>query len=158
MPDTDSIRRFIAGASGFSAGALLSLGVSGPALSSSVVDGRVSVFMPPEGVEEHCVALARVPGSTNLDSDHREDAATDRRLMALDRDFSQQGALWSYTRATFGLSEVEFRQGVSNAREAAAILRASCRAGRLRLDLDPEAYLRDGVDRELTVDCDNPGL
>jgi len=41
-------------------------------------------------------------------------------------------------------------------RGATAILQASCRAGRLRFDLDPEALLRDGRVAEQRVDCDNP--
>jgi len=45
---------------------------------------------------------------------------------------------------------------VANTREAAAVLRASCRAGRLRFDLDPEAYLLDGATRERRLDCDSP--
>ena len=80
-------------------------------------------------------------------------ASTYRRLQALDRDFADQGPLWSYTRATFGLSEAEFRQVVANAREAATILRSNCTAGRIRFDLDPEAFLRDGAVKEATVDC-----
>ncbi|MGB3430014.1 MAG: hypothetical protein WBA53_17760, partial [Burkholderiaceae bacterium] len=80
-------------------------------------------------------------------------AATYQRLQALDRDFAERGPLWSHARATFGLSDAEFRQIVSNTREAAAILRANCAAGRLRFDLDPEALLRDGNVTERTLDC-----
>jgi len=80
-------------------------------------------------------------------------ASTYRRLMALERDFAQQGPLWTYTRATFGLGDAEFRQVAANVREAAAILRSSCSAGRLRFDLEPEALLVEGAARERTVDC-----
>jgi hypothetical protein len=83
-------------------------------------------------------------------------AVTYAQLMGLDRDFVAQGPLWTYTRTTFGLSDAEFRQVVANTREAAGVLRASCRAGRLRFDLDPEAYLSSGVARERSLDCDNP--
>jgi hypothetical protein len=81
---------------------------------------------------------------------------TYERLQALDRDFGRQGPLWSYTRTTFGLSDAEFRQVVANVREAAAILRGNCAAGRIRFDLDPEAYLRDSKVAERPVECGGP--
>jgi hypothetical protein len=83
-------------------------------------------------------------------------ADTYRRLVALDRDFGTRGALHEHVRTTFGLSEAEFAQVAANVRGATAILQASCRAGRLRFDLDPEALLRDGRVAEQRVDCDNP--
>lgn len=83
-------------------------------------------------------------------------AATYSKLMALDRDFAANGPLWSYTRDSFGLNEAEFRQVAANVRNAAAILRASCKAGRLRFDLEPEAFLRDGGASERTIDCERP--
>jgi hypothetical protein len=81
---------------------------------------------------------------------------TYRRLIALDKDFSARGPLHDYVRTTFGLTDAEFSQIASNTRSAAAILRESCRAGRLRFDLDPEAFLRDGTAAEARLDCDNP--
>jgi hypothetical protein len=83
-------------------------------------------------------------------------AATYAKLMALDQDFAANGPLWSYTRDSFGLSDVEFRRIAGNVRDAAAILRAACRAGRLRFDLEPEAFLRDGTVAERAVDCGKP--
>jgi len=80
-------------------------------------------------------------------------AATYAKLMALDQDFAANGPRWSYTRDSFGLSEAEFRRIAGNVRDAAAILRAACRAGRLRFDLEPEAFLRDGAVAETAVDC-----
>lgn len=59
-------------------------------------------------------------------------------------------------RATFGLSGAEIAQVVSNTRSAAAIPRESCRAGRLRFDLAPEEFLRDGTIADSRIDCDNP--
>jgi hypothetical protein len=91
-----------------------------------------------------------------LDALRHYDPATYRRLLALAADFEAQGPLWNYTRTSFGLSEGEFRQIVANTREAAAILRAHCAAGRLRFDLDPEAFLRDGAVPERKVDCERP--
>jgi hypothetical protein len=83
-------------------------------------------------------------------------AATYAKLMALDQDFTVNGPLWSYTRDSFGLSEAEFRRIAGNVRDAAAILRAACRAGRLRFDLEPEAFLRDGTVAERSVECGKP--
>jgi hypothetical protein len=88
-----------------------------------------------------------------LDNLRHYNASTYRRLMVLERDFAQQGPLWTYTRATFGLSDAEFRQVAANVGEAAAILRSSCSAGRLRFDLEPEALLVEGAVRERTVVC-----
>ena len=39
---------------------------------------------------------------------------------------------------------------------AAGILRDTCRAGKLRFDLDPAAYLATGKANEHKVDCDSP--
>jgi hypothetical protein len=83
-------------------------------------------------------------------------AGTYRRLIVLDRDLAARGPLHEHVRSTFGLSDAEFAQFVANTRGAAAILRESCGAGRLRFDLEPEAFLRDGKVVEATVDCDNP--
>jgi hypothetical protein len=83
-------------------------------------------------------------------------AAMYAKLMALDQDFTVNGPLWSYTRDSFGLSEAEFRRIAGNVRDAAAILRAACRAGRLRFDLEPEAFLRDGTVAERSVECGKP--
>jgi hypothetical protein len=83
-------------------------------------------------------------------------AGTYRRLVAIDRDFAARGPLHDHVRSTFGLSDAEFSQVVANTRSARAVLRESCRAGRLRFDLEPEAFLRDGKVAEAKVDCDNP--
>ena len=83
-------------------------------------------------------------------------ASTYRRLMALDKDFAARGPLHEHVRSSFGLSDAELAQAVSNTRSASAILRESCRAGRLRFDLEPEQLLRDGKVVEAKVDCDNP--
>ena len=83
-------------------------------------------------------------------------AGTYRRLIALDRDFGERGPLHEYVRSTFGLTDAEFARVVGNTRHAAAILRDSCRAGRLRFDLEPEALLLAGSVAARQVDCDNP--
>jgi hypothetical protein len=79
-----------------------------------------------------------------------------RQLMRLDEDFRSGGPLHEYVRTTFGLSEREFQQIVTNTGEAAAILRESCRAGRLRFDLAPERFLLTGAAAEETVECGAP--
>jgi len=69
---------------------------------------------------------------------------TYRRLLALDRDFSEAGPLYAYFRDTFGLSQRQLGLIVRHTAHATAILRETCRAGELRFDLDPEAFLVDG--------------
>jgi hypothetical protein len=59
-------------------------------------------------------------------------------------------------RTTFGLTPAELAQIAANVRSAAMILQASCRAGRLRFGLDPEALLRDGRVAGQRVDCGHP--
>lgn len=83
-------------------------------------------------------------------------ADTYRRLMRLDADYAAQGVLYRYTRESFGLDDAQFRQVVSNVRAAAEILRGSCRAGKLRFDLDPQAFLVTGSATEQVLDCDRP--
>ena len=79
-----------------------------------------------------------------------------RRLIALDRDFGGRGPLHEYVRSTFGLIDAEFARVVGNMRLAAAILRDSCRAGRLRFDLEPEALLLTGSAAAAPLDCEHP--
>jgi hypothetical protein len=81
---------------------------------------------------------------------------TYRRLIALDKDFTAKGKLYAYLRDTFGLTEVQLALAVEGTHEAAAILKAGCKSGRLRFDLDPDAYLATGKAVAHTVDCENP--
>lgn len=81
---------------------------------------------------------------------------TYRQLMALAADFAASGPLHAHVRASFGLSAGEFDRVAANVKGAATILRNSCRAGRLRFDLDPEAFFRDGRAAEAQVDCGTP--
>lgn len=64
-----------------------------------------------------------------------------RRLQALANDFRGEGPLYRYTAEQFGLTERQFSQLVGNTLQAADILAASCREGRLRFDLDPQGLL-----------------
>ena len=81
---------------------------------------------------------------------------TYRRLIALDKDFKAKGALYAYLRDTFGLTETQLSQAVKGTHEAAEILRSTCKARKLRFDLDPDAFLATGAAIEHQVDCDNP--
>jgi hypothetical protein len=81
---------------------------------------------------------------------------TYRRLVALDKNLKAKGELYAYLRDTFGLTEVQLAHAVTGVHEAAAILRSSCKAGRLRFDLDPEAFFSTGKAVAQKIDCDNP--
>lgn len=83
-------------------------------------------------------------------------ADTYRRLLALDQDFSDAGPLYSYFRDTFGLSQRQLGLIVRHTAHAAAILRETCRAGELRFDLEPEAFLIAGSVAEKPIDCNAP--
>lgn len=79
-----------------------------------------------------------------------------RQLMRLDRDFKSSGPLHTYVRTTFGLSDREFAQVVANTAAAAAILGESCRAGRLRFDVEPEEFIMTGEVTPRDMDCGAP--
>jgi hypothetical protein len=79
-----------------------------------------------------------------------------KRLIALAADLRAQGPLAERLRTSYGFSAVEFSHFVANTVDAAETLRASCQAGRLRFDLDPEAFLRDGRVDAVKLDCDRP--
>jgi len=84
------------------------------------------------------------------------DVQTYRRLLELAAEFDQRGALYRHVRASYGLGAADLDRLAGNIRQAAATLRASCRAGRLRFDLDPEAVARGDTSEEAKVDCGNP--
>jgi hypothetical protein len=79
-----------------------------------------------------------------------------RQLMRLDADFKATGPLHEYVRTTFGLSDREFAQVVANTASAAAILRDSCKAGRLRFDVDPAEFVATGSVKPKELDCAAP--
>lgn len=81
---------------------------------------------------------------------------TYRQLMRLDADFTAGGPLHAHVRSSFGLSPPEFVRIAANVKSAAAILRKSCQARRLRFDADPQAYLREGRVGSTPVDCNSP--
>jgi hypothetical protein len=79
-----------------------------------------------------------------------------RQLLRLAADLETAGPLHGYVQTTFGLSDREFAQVAANVAAAASILRESCRAGRLRFDVEPEEFLRTGAVVPRDVDCDSP--
>jgi hypothetical protein len=91
-----------------------------------------------------------------LENIRHYNADTYRRLQRLAADFEARGELYAYVRDSFGLSKAQLEQAVKNTRLAAGILRDSCRAGRLRFDLDPAAFLLSGKAEQQQLDCDKP--
>jgi len=81
---------------------------------------------------------------------------TYRRLIALDQDFKTKGELYAYVRDTFGLTDAQLAQLVANTHKAADILRATCKAGKLHFDLDPDGFLAKGKAEAHKVDCEHP--
>lgn len=78
------------------------------------------------------------------------------KLLRLDADFQVSGPLHDYVRTTFGLSEREFAQVVANTRQAASILRETCKAGRMRFDVEPAEFIVTGTVVPGTPPCDLP--
>lgn len=91
-----------------------------------------------------------------LDRLRRYPRETYAKLVALARDFEALGPLHAHVRTSYGLSEPEFRRVAANVRSAAEILQGHCRGGRLRFDLDPAAWMRDGDVAAARIDCDRP--
>lgn len=83
-------------------------------------------------------------------------AVSYRQLLRLARDFESKGALYAYLRDSFDLPAAYTDNIAQNTIQAAAILKASCKSGSLKLDLDPEAYLATGKADEARLDCENP--
>lgn len=81
---------------------------------------------------------------------------TYRRVVALARDFEARGPLHEQVRKSFGLSAADFARIASHVDSAAATLRANCRDGRLRFDLDPEAVVLRRAPVEAKLDCERP--
>ena len=83
-------------------------------------------------------------------------ADTYGKLMALDRDFAAGGPLYRYFRDSFGLSQAQLGLIVRHTAHAAAILRESCRGGKLRFDLDPERFMIEGDVTASDLSCEGP--
>lgn len=78
------------------------------------------------------------------------------RLIKLDADLQSKGAVYEYLAGNFNLRDSDIKQVVANTNSAAALLKAQCKAGTLRFDLDePKNFLING-DKSVTLDCENP--
>ena len=81
---------------------------------------------------------------------------TYRRLMELDSDFGEQGALYAYVRDTFGLTDVQFEQVVANTHQAADILRIDLQGRQAPLRPRPGDVFLTGEVKAQQVDCGAP--
>lgn len=79
---------------------------------------------------------------------------TYRSLMQLQEDFQRKGELFDYVSTSFGLTDKQLQQILHNTQQAADILKASCRAGKLRFDLDPKGFFATGDAREQQAECE----
>lgn len=75
------------------------------------------------------------------------------RLVEMNADLQTQGPIHEWLSTSLGLKEAEVRQFVNNTALATGILQDSCRAGRLRFDLNPVRFLETGDPGEDKVDC-----
>ena len=78
---------------------------------------------------------------------------TYQRLLRLAADLRERGEIYAYLRDNFNLSSAQLAQVVKNSGQAADILSATCRAGKLRFDLDPEQFLLTGKVDDAKTDC-----
>ena len=91
-----------------------------------------------------------------LDGLHHYNPETYKKLIKLDTDFQGKGALYQYTKQTFGLTERQLKQVVDNTHKAAAIIRSGCESGAIRFDLNPDSYFKEKKAESMVVDCNNP--
>ena len=81
---------------------------------------------------------------------------TYKKLIDLDKDFASQGDIFNFVKGQFGLSDTQTKKIAENARDAAAILKSTCKSGKLRFDLaGVKAQFKGGI-QPVTLDCDNP--
>jgi len=81
---------------------------------------------------------------------------TYRQLIALNHDLQSHGELFHYVQANFNLDNRQLSQMLTFTNEAAGILQATCKAGRLRFDLYSPEELLKGSTQEVTADCERP--
>jgi hypothetical protein len=81
---------------------------------------------------------------------------TYKQLIKLDKDFSSKGKLYAYVKDSFGLSEQQLQQIVTNTNHAAAILKESCKEKILRFDLNPDKFFAKKSSKEKRLNCDKP--
>jgi hypothetical protein len=81
---------------------------------------------------------------------------TYRQLIRLARDLTARGPFYNYLRDTFYLNSAYTDLIVQNTIQAAQMLQNTCKAGTLKFDLNPEAYLTTGKVEKVQIDCANP--
>jgi len=64
--------------------------------------------------------------------------------------------LYKYLRDTFYISGANVDLISQNAIQAAQILQATCKAGMMNFDLNPERFLETQQVERVKVDCENP--
>jgi hypothetical protein len=79
-----------------------------------------------------------------------------QRLVALDSDLKSQGPVYQWLSTSLGLKDSEVTQVVRNTALATGILQDTCRAGKLRFDLDPKSFFVTGDVVAETIDCNAP--
>jgi len=100
------------------------------------------------------VAYANFTKSTQMLEKLRHfDAGVYQRLLALDADLQAQGEVFQYVSISFGLTDRQVQQIVSNTRLATAILQDTCTAGEMLFDLSPEEFFLTGGVVPQSVDC-----
>ena len=91
-----------------------------------------------------------------LEKIHHLNPVTYRQLLHLANDFKAKGPLYNYLHETFYLSGGNTDLIAQNTIQTAQILENTCKAGTMKFDLDPEAYLLTQKANEREVDCMSP--
>ena len=81
---------------------------------------------------------------------------TYRQTIRLAKDFEVKGPVYRYLHDTFYMSDANAELIRQNAIQAAQILQSTCKAGTMKFDLTPEAYLVKQQIQQAQVDCENP--
>jgi hypothetical protein len=81
---------------------------------------------------------------------------TYRQLVRLAKDLEAKGPLYRYLHDAFFISDANADLISQNAIQAAQILQGTCKAGTMKFDLSPEAYLVKQQIEQAQVDCENP--
>lgn len=103
------------------------------------------------------VAYANFAKSTQMLEKLRHfDGKVYQRLVALDSDLKSQGPVYQWLSTSLGLKDSEVTQVVRNTALATGILQDTCRAGKLRFDLDPKSFFVTGDVVAETIDCNAP--
>jgi hypothetical protein len=79
-----------------------------------------------------------------------------RKLLSLNADLQRKGAVFAYLRDTMNITNAQLGMIVRNTAAAAAILQDTCRAGKLRFDLNEDRIITSTVAEEKVGDCAKP--